>query len=625
MVRRMDIENIILNKIKDCLKIDCNIEQFIFIPQNPNYGDISCKIPFHIAKEINGNAKEIAEKIVSSANSIDIFEKVEALNGYINFYYEYKNLCDILLPLINEEYGKCNIGNGKKVLIEHTSVNPNKALHIGHVRNACIGDSIARILKFCGYNVQTANYIDDTGTQVADIIVGFYFLNYPKEVDMKFDQYCGDKIYVEVNKMYEKNKDLIEKRKFIMKKIEEGNNEISKLAEETVDKVLKAQYETLFKLNIFHDIQNKESDILKYKFWEIAFNQLKEKNYLIYEEEGKNKGCWVLNISNFDKFKNLKNPNEVLVRSDGTILYAGKDIAYAMWKHGLLNADFNYKPFLIKPNGEILWTTCSKDEGIEHPEFGKCDISINVIDVRQSYEQEIVKYALQIISEDKKEYIHKAYEVVSLSKETAKQLGINIDKKIVHMSGRKGLYVNADKILDLLIKKAYEETKKRNKNESEEWIKRVSEKIAISALRFELTKVDPNKIIVFDIDEALKIEYKTGPYLLYTYARAKSILSKAKEWEYESIDNLNIYEKNIIKKLIEFPRIVKASARNLLPSLICNYLNNLALSFNLFYEKIPVLKAKNEEKNFRLTLIEKTAIVLKNGLNLIGIETLERM
>jgi arginyl-tRNA synthetase len=625
----MNIEKQIVDEIKSYVKVD-ELERFLETPPNPEFGDISSILAFSLAKEQKKPPIKIAEEIVKNIKLPErsFFSKVEPKGGYINFFYNYRKIADLLIPSVDHTYGSSEVGKGKKVMVEHTSVNPNKAFHIGHTRNCCLGDSLARILRFSGYDVQVANYIDDTGSQVADSIVGFKFLGFPLAKEgVKFDQYCGDEVYVSVNKMYEKNPELEEKRKFVLKEIEKGDSEIAIFARELVEKILKSQLQTAWKLNVFYDLLNHESHILKYKFWDIAFEKLKKEGYANLEGYGINEGCWVLKLSQFPQFRGMVNPDKVLVRSDGTVVYAAKDIAYAMWKHGLLGQDFRYAKFIDQPNGNILWTTTLEEGETNYPSFGNVDLSVNVIGAEQSYEQEVVHTALDLLSEEKKRYIHFGYGKVSLSKNTAKQLDVDIgEKSFVHMSGRKGLYVNADTVLDALTKKAYEESKKRNPSASEDWLKKTAERIAVAAFRYEMVKSDAPKMLVFDLDRSLKLEGDTGPYLQYTYARASSILRKAKKWEYESTKVLSEHEKRVIKNIMKFPTLVQEATENLKPSQICIYANELATDFNSFYQYYPVLKAENKNlRNFRLGLVDATRTTLGNSLYLIGIDALEKM
>ncbi|MFH1106172.1 MAG: arginine--tRNA ligase [Candidatus Aenigmatarchaeota archaeon] len=602
------------------------LEETIEIPK-PGFGDLASTICFDLAKRQKQSPQKMAEEIAAGTKIPEnsIIERVEAKSGYLNFFLNPQKFAKAVLDEMEkqkQEYGKYRTKK-KKILVEHTSINPNKAIHIGHARNSCLGDSIARILKFVGHGVQVLNYIDDSGTQVADIIVGFKSLGYPIKTEKKFDQYCGDDVYVSVNRVYEKNPELKGKRLEVIKSIEKGGNELSEFSEKIVDKVLSAQLETLWRLGIFFDVLTTETCILRSKLWEKSFEKLKKKN-LVYLGAGKNAGCWMLKLSDLDEFKGMENPDKALVRSDGTVLYAGKDIAYAMWKHGLMK-DFYYEKFVTQPNKKILWRTSNKKKAKPSQPFGNADMSINVVDVRQSYEQDVVATALKMISGEKN-YTHYDYEVVSLSKKTAESLGVPIDSEIIHMSGRKGLFVNVDTVIEKISEKAYDETKKRNPTENDAWLRKTSGSIAASTLRYELTKIDRDKIIVFDIDDSLRLDGNTASYLQYAYARARRILEKSKGPPGKAdFENVTDVEKQLLKSLFYFPIVVKKSAETLSPQEMCKYAYQICANFNKFYQFCPVLNAEKNARAFRLRLVARFADVLKNALELIGVQPIERM
>ena len=590
----------------------------IEIPKE-EFGDLALPC-FIFAKKLKKDPNEIAKEFSNKITS-ELIERMEVKSGYLNFFLNWKKI----LPFLKEidEIDKWIGKEKKKIMVEHTSVNPNKAIHIGHARNACLGDVIAKMLKLKGNEVIVANYIDDTGKQVADLVLAFKYLNYPEESEIKFDNYC-DKVYVETHKKLEKNPELQEKIKEISKLIEEGNNEIAIYARKLAEKVVKEQLKTLWNLNIFYDLLNWESDILKKKLWEKTFEFLKAKSLVERVETGRKKGCWILKLSKLKNFKNLKDADKVLIRSDGTLVYAAKDIAYAFWKHGILEDEFEYTVFCMQPNGKELWSTCEKGEKL-NSKFNRVDVSINIIDARQSLEQEIVKNAIKLVN-PKVNYIHYAYEVVSLSQKTAKKLRIEMDesKQFVHMSGRKGWFINVDTLYQKLFEKILEEVKKRNEGMEEKKCKEIAKKLTLSTIRYELLKVSPEKMIIFDLDEALSLEANTAIYLLYTYARACNILKKAekigKNFEVEKIEE---GEKKLLKHLLLFPEILNQALKNLRPNEICNYIFTLANIFNNFYEKYPVLKS--EKESFRLELVRKTKNILEFCFELLGIEKLERI
>jgi arginyl-tRNA synthetase len=603
-----------------------------FEPSRPEFGDLSVNVAFIIANKLGLNPLEVAEiigdKLRIPEDSLIADFEIHKL-GYINFKVRYPDLAyrTILDAISKEDYGSLNIGKGKKVCIEHTSVNPNKALHIGHVRNLVLGDSIYRILKFTGHDVQVLNYIDDSGSQIADIVVGFRYAGFPLEPPKgeKFDHYCGDEVYVKVNELYNKKPELVIKQKEVLKAIEEGKSEIAIFAKELTRKILREQLKTCWRIGANYDCLNFETHIIEAKLWNLLFEKMKDKGIVQFMTEGELSGCWVIKMEG-------EKDEKVLIRSDGTLTYIAKDIPYAAWKIGLVEDPFQYDIFIKQPNGKDLWSTVSGRGKDEHPAFGNSDIAITVIDVRQSRLQKIISYILSLLGEKmEKKYLHLGYEVVSLSKKTADELGIMIkEKEFVHMSGRKGIYINADDVLDALHKKAYEETKKRNPNEREEWLHDIADKIAISALRFDLIKQDLDKMIVFDLSESLNLEGETGPYVQYAHARASSIIQKAGVRPTITLDSAcsldDPIELELIKMISKFDLYVEDAVKNLSPKIIARYAYQLATDFNVFYEKKPVLQEKDEiKREARIALVQAFKNVVKTAFSLLGIETPERI
>ncbi len=593
-------------------------------PTVEGIGEVTTNVAFTLSKKLKRPPIEMAKEIVGNMEIDPWFKKIEAHpKGYINFWLSYLEYGEALFErvLIRENYGKLDVGRGRKVVIEHTSVNPNKALHIGHARNVVIGDTIGRLMKRAGYNVSILNYIDDTGTQVADVLVGFLYLGFKKDVERKFDQYCGDVVYIEVNKRFEEDPSLIEKRREIIKQLEVGGP-IAEVAREIIDRIVREQLKTCWRLGAEYDLLNWESHILRSGYWNEVFSMLKKRDLVEFVKDGKYKGCWVL--------KGGEGDEKVLVRSDGTTVYAAKDIPYAAWKLGIIEDRFGYEVFAIQPSGKELWTTKPRRDGKDHPIFNNGDIAITVIDVRQSRVQNFVKLAVKGIGGEGKEYMHLGYEVVALSKDTVKELGMLVkeDKEFYHMSGRKGVYVNVDDILDELKKRAIEESKTRNPEEDEEWLNDVGEKIAVGALRYALLKQDLDKIIVFDIKEAMKLEGDTGPYLQYSLARAIRILEKAGGWEFER--GLAKYldeeeERKLVLLLSKYENAMLEAIVNFSPKRLVKYVRELAVAFNSFYEKCPVLQEEDVIRRARLALVATYVKILSDALQVLGIPILERL
>jgi len=597
-----------------------NIENSLESPPDPSFGDVASTICFSFAKRQKKPPAKIAEEIVKGINPPkgSVIEKVEAKAGYINFFFNRPKLAKMVIEeAISNSYGRPK-PDSKRVMVEHTSVNPNKALHVGHIRNSCLGDSIVRMLKFAGNKTQEINYIDDSGTQLADLLVGFNFLGMPMKTNTKFEQYCGSEVYVRVNKIYETRPELQAKRSQIIQEIEKGGNETSKLADSIVEKILDAQLKTLRRMGIGFDLLVTETAVLRTKLWDDAFQKLLAANLIYRETEGKNAGCWLINLSSRPEFAKLENADKILSRSDGTVLYTGKDIAYAMWKHGLLENKFGYRLF----GGRTLITS---SRGSKKKGFGSADKTVTIVDVRQSYAQDVVAAALDMVANKKIDYNHYDYGVVTLSRKTAEQLGFVVDAS-THMSGRKGLFVNVDDVLDILENKAYGETKKRNSGAKEKWLRETAGKIARSALRYEMIKIDREKVITFDTEESLRLDGNTAPYLQYTYARSLKILGKAgKAPKLTLPGSITDTEAGIIKAMMGFPAVVEKAAANLSPQEICRYAFSICSLFNRFYQDSPVLRAEGKAKAFRLNLVKSFVSVLGKCLNLIGIDALEKM
>jgi arginyl-tRNA synthetase len=609
------------------------VEISISEPSEEAYGDLASNTAFILSKHLRRPPLEVAQKIASEIKLGDdsLIENVTAdPPGYINFKLNHNRMAEKLLPNLrsSEQVKPLDIGKGVKVTVEHTSVNPNKALHIGHLRNVAIGDVIYRLLKHSGYDVKVLNYIDDSGTQVADVIVGFLFCNFQPEApqDVKFDHYCGDTIYVRVNEMYEQNPTLTEKQKQILKELEDPNSEVTHLAKKITTKILAEQLKTCWRFGARYDCLNFESHIIHSRLWEKLFEELKRRGIVKFVEEGRLKGCWIVEVEGEEEGE-----EKVLVRADGTATYVAKDIPYAAWKLGLVKDPFLYIEYTTQPDGTTLWAT-DLAQGLARSDFFGAEKSIVVIDVRQSRLQRIIRSVLQQMAGQSVEerYVHLGYAVVSLSPQTAKEMGFTEDGRILHMSGRKGIYLNADDVLEALKKKALEETKRRNPNESIEWFEKVSESIAVAALRFDLLKQDLDKIVVFDLNKALRLEGDTGPYILYSYVRASRILEKASEEKLEpSTPNPKIThpsEKKLLKELSKFDLVVEDAVKNLSPKTLARYAIDLSTLFNNFYESNPVLSCADKEvRGSRLMLVTAYKAVLGKIMDLLGLPILERM
>jgi arginyl-tRNA synthetase len=607
-----------------------DVQAEVSLPPNDEYGDLSSAVPIRAAKQSGQKPGDVAVAIASKAMSlISRTRYVGSVSphrgGYLNFKL---NQPSFLADSINEiSSGDLGVQDraGKSVAIEHTNVNPNKALHIGHARNLVLGDSLSRLMKYLGNSVQTLNYVDDSGAQVADIIVGFKFLGLSDESPpgIKYDIYCGDSVYTAVNQEYTKDLTLKDKQSLVLKEIEKGTGEIAEYTRLIVGRILAAQLSTCWRLGASYDLLNWESQLIHSGMWERIFEKLKKIGYIKFQDSGENKGCWVIPDPETGEEK-------VVVRSDGTIVYVAKDIPYAAWKIGLIEDPFGYEVYSKDQPGGVLYSTVLQGKKSDR-KFGSADLAISVIDSRQTYLQRIVAKVLDKLQEGaSKKYLHRSYEVVSLSKKSASQIGFQIEGEFAHMSGRRGLYVNVDGMLDRLVDKAKSETRRRNLSESEEWVGGVAEAIAIAALRYELLKQDPDKMIVFDMEDALQFQGDTGPYLLYTYARARRILDRSEgspKVNSKSAAKLNKQQEvKLAKKMSSLDIAAKTAGEYLSPKEIARFAHDMALSFNDFYERVPVNQEEDAElRDARLALVDAASKVLAESMRLMGIPVLDRI
>ena len=592
-----------------------------------NFGDVTCNVSFLIAKHLKKKPYDIAKIILEKYQPFlgTYVKKIDAhKSGFLNFFANYSRLNEIILKASSiEDYGFVDIGKKTKLVVEHTSVNPNKALHIGHVRNIIIGDSIARILQKANYDVRILNYVDDSGLQVADIIVGFKFGGFSEDPpsNQKFDQYCGDVVYVKTTEKYSSNPDLEETRKKILQELEKEKSEIAQFADKITKKVLAEQLKTCWNFSVTYDCLNFESQIIRSGLWSQIFEKMKDMKLIELEKEGKNANCWIIKGENNEEDK-------VLVRSNGTATYIAKDIPYAAWKLGILQDPFNYTHYTKQENEKILWQTTLEKSSYPKQDFTGEKV-ITVIDSRQKRLQKIITNLMAKFKSNEQAYVHLAYESVTLSSDTAKQLGIDTGGKQTQMSGRKGLYVNANLVYDMLKTKIIQETRKRNLEMSEDDVMHIAHQVAVGTLRYEMIKQDLDKLITFDLTKSMSLEGDTAPYIQYTHARSSRILEKAGfspnfDASFELLTDE--FEIQLLKQIGIFDLQVKDAANNFSPKVIAKYCYRLAVAFNAFYEHVKVLDIKNDSlTNVRLCLVASFQSTLTKALNLLGIEAPSRM
>ncbi|HJJ23656.1 MAG TPA: arginine--tRNA ligase [Nitrosopumilus sp.] len=623
----------IVDEIENNLNVilgDLSISDVAFSVESakPGFGDVSSNISFLLAKQLKKSPKDIAEmlseKYRDCSNTLVLKSEAHP-SGYLNFFANWEKLNQLILSESNlPEFGDVDIGKNSTIVVEHTSVNPNKALHIGHIRNIIIGDTVSRILEKANYKVNVLNYIDDSGLQVADVIIGFKHFGFDQEPPdgKKFDHYCGDDVYVKTTEKYESDPSLDEVRKNVLKELEDGDSETAKFADKITRKVLANQLETCWNLSISYDCLNFESQIIRSGLWSQIFEKLKEMNLIEFEDEGKNAGCWVIRGED-------KEEDKVIVRSNGTATYIAKDIPYAAWKLGLVEDPFHYQKYeKEQPRSRVLWQTTldSNDKSVQNFAGEKV---ITVIDSRQARLQKIITSLMAKFKSVPDAYVHLSYESVTLSAETAKILGLETDGKQAQMSGRKGLYVNADSVYDLLKKKTIEETKKRHPEMDSSDIEKIAHNVSVGILRYEMIKQDLDKIISFDLTKSLSLEGDTAPYIQYTHARAARILERSGRTPSINVDFSLLKEPSeidLIKTIGLFDMQVRDAANNLSPKVIARYCYDLAVAFNSFYEHVHVLELGDEAlENSRLCIVNSFKITLEKALDLLGIIAPDRM
>lgn len=614
-------------------------------PKQASFGELALPIAFQLAKVAKQAPRAIASQLVAGLGTIPGVAALEiAGNGYINIRLHRAAYGAALLNLP----AKAASPAADKIIVEHTNINPNKAAHIGHLRNAILGDTFVRMLRSAGRTVEVQNYIDNTGVQVADVVVGFHFLEKKTPADVRtltqsarFDYLCWD-LYARTSSYYKESPESGAWRHETLHAIEAGVGELAELGHIVADAIVQCHIATMLRLGVVYDVLPRESEILHLKFWATAFDQLKERKAIYFETEGKNKGCWVMPGSSFreSSTEGDEDDSKVIVRSNGTVTYVGKDIAYQLWKFGLLGKDFHYRPLLTYPSGHQVWVSTDQPKAGTSPTFGRGASVYNVIDSRQSYLQDVVQAGLRALSynDQADRSVHFSYEMVALSPRTCVELGIDLseeDKRrpYVEVSGRKGLGVKADDLIDKLIEKALEEVDSRHPDESPESRRDIATQIAIGALRYFMLKYTRNTVIAFDFQEALSFEGETGPYVQYAAVRARNILCKLEE-RGESLPDFatalsteamgrQLASEDFWQLLFAASKSGSAVERAITsgePAHVARYAFQLAQAFNTFYHEYPVITEVNpERKVFLLWMTFYFRSQLQRTLNILGI------
>lgn len=651
------------------------------IPPKTELGDLAFPLAFDLAKRIKAatgekkNPREIAAKLAEDLKTLAGVARVEIAGpGYLNVFF---NRAQIFEQLTNPQSAIRNPQSGK-LIVEHTSINPNKAAHIGHVRNSVLGDTTARILKATGETVEIHNYIDNTGVQVADVVVGFMHLENKSLAEIKaiaerpvtkrednFDYYCWD-LYSRVGQWYEEDKTRLAVRAQTLHEIEAGNNATAEIGEYISSRIVDCHLATMARLDISYDLLARESEILHLHFWAHAFEKLKASGAIVFETEGRNKGCWVMRAESADgemggqgdaanspTTESEHDADKIIVRSNGTVTYTGKDIAYHLWKLGKLGLDFHYRLLCHDHHGREIWiTTGDESQAVgQHPPFGNGTAFLNVIDVGQSYPQANVKKGVMAIDHDERvaRSAHLAYEKVTLTPAAAIELGTELSeadqqRQQIGMSGRKGLGVKADDLIDRLETKALAEVQSRNADLPEAQQKKIARQIAVAALRYFLLKFTRTSIIAFDFEEALKFRGETGPYLQYSVRRLSNIFTELgqsaddvrKDFAQLSPEEVAAQFSgeagDVLWSLVYFAsrldEIVQLSASTFEPTHVAKYAFQLADQFNTFYQdkRFHILKESDaKRKTVLLVAVDVVRQKLAQALSLLGIEVPEKM
>ncbi len=645
-------------------------------PPKLSMGEIASPVCFELAKRLKKPPRALAQEIANTLKPIPGVARVEvAGGGYLNVFLDrgdfFRATCEEAGAHAHSEQ-QSPTDDADKVVVEHTSINPNKAAHIGHLRNAVLGDTFARLLRYTGRRVEVQNYIDNTGVQVADVVLGFLHLE-PKTLAEvrtlaaapKFDYFCWD-LYTRVTQWLAEEKARLEMRANTLKEIEEGRGAAAQMADVVSTAIVRCHLRTAARLGIDYDLLTRESDVLQLKFWDRAFEMLKQRGAIRLATSGKNQGCWVMQLgaeteksesSGAQPVAPEEEPTElaeakIIVRSNGTVTYVGKDIAYHLWKFGLLQKDFFYKPFHKQSEAKEVWVTSSVPEASSHPPFGRAREVYNVIDARQAYPQQVVAAGLRALgyTEQAGRLKHFSYNVVALTPRCARELGYEIPeedakKPYIEVSGRKGQGMKADDLIDQLEISARKEVESRHPElagtaEGDQMVADISK----GALRYFLLRYTRSTVIAFDFHDALSFEGETGPYVQYAVVRVQGIWRKGAErdMKFAGEHGAQSIQTASADKFLErgagddlWDLIVLAGSLDARvdaavcaqePAFLTRYAFELAQAFNIFYHKHHILSEEDAEKRgFLLKLVWLVREQLVTTLALLGIPAPEKM
>jgi len=601
----------------------------IEVPPDSALGDLSSTLAFTLAKELKKNpaaiASEVQSKLQKMVEQEPLVSKVETKGPYINIFFERAVFTERTIPPVSKaenSYGQSSQFKGKRVLIEFPAVNPSKPWHIGHARNAILGDTLSNILENVGYEVVRLDYINDLGLQIAQLVWKLKQTS-GDEGEKKYDHYLGH-LYVEVQELFDSSEEVQKEVREVSRQLEDLQSADANISGEMVRRCVEAQCQTAYRLGIFHNYQVWESAIAHSGLLSLAKNMILQCDNIFKPEDGDKAGCIVANLSVIDEFRDMKDPHKILFRSDGTRTYTGADVALQLWKFGLVKDPFHYALFENQPNGESVKRTTLEGED---DDLGKFDIVLNVIASRQAHPQKMVYTVLDLMgyTKESQNSHHIAYEFVGLEDED--------------FSGRHGTWIgySTDDVIDKATEMAMVEVDKRNPDESDEFKNNVANQVAIGAIRYFMLNASPDRKITFRWDQALDFNGDAAPYLQYSLARARRILEKIQSDAKGKVDLGKLAsdaEFELVKAISRFPEEILDVAKALkkevwgtgfISNRITAYGFGLATLFSKFYDSCPVLKAETEEREARLALVEAFKITMTNCLQILGIPVVDRM
>jgi len=628
-------------------------------PPKLELGEAASPVCFELAKRLKKAPRAIAQEIAGSLPKIGGIARVDlAGGGYLNAFFDRVAFWQSLTGLPTGPQHAAHLQRVERVIVEHTSINPNKAAHIGHLRNAVLGDTMVRLLRHTGHDVAVQNYIDNTGVQVADVVIAFQHMEKKSVAEVKalaarshFDYLCWD-LYAKATQFFEEDKARAAKlRGETLQAIEHGSGDTAEMGAVIANAIVGYHLRTMARLDIYYELLARESEILHLHFWDAAFEKLKASGAIQLATTGKNAGCWIMpwdhggGAGAEGEEVNEENQAKIIVRSNGTVTYVGKDIAYQLWKFGLLGKDFHYRKWPNPPDSKTVWATTAGENEAGAPHFGNAEAVYNVIDTRQAYLQDVVAEGLRALGHAKEaeRSIHFDYQIVALTPRCARELGYELTpeeagKAYVEVSGRKGFGVKADELIDRMLEAARARVLLKQADMSAEELVKTANALAVGALRFFLLRFTRNTIIAFDFEDALKAEGETGPYCQYAVVRIRGIRRKRAEASSAraevTADSLgalldgpggaDFWELLLLNGSLDSAVDAAIGAQE--PAFVAKYAFQLAQAFNNFYHKHPILKEADEQKRaFLLGMTELVERELMLALSLLGIETPDKM